>query len=85
MQQFNFDTQAISCQSPLITLAPGDKVLYEVGGRRGSRHRIKGIVEAITSKRVRIQLRFKGRQTGAIRTETKTVERWYLHRYNWSD
>ena len=83
--QFDFDRDSVSCQSSHITLAPGDKVLRVRFGGRGSRFFEKAIVKKVTTKRVTVDIRLKGRETGNVLWKPVSVERWYLYRYNWKD
>jgi len=83
--QFDFDHDSVSCQSSHITLAPVDKVLRVRFGAHGSRFFEKAVVKKVTPKRVIVDIRLKGRETGNVLCKPVSVDRWYLYRHNWKD
>lgn len=86
MKTFDFDKLVVPLRgNDDIPLNPGDKVLRERVNARGSRFCQKAVVVKVTPKRVTIDERYVGRQTGTVATKRVSVERWYLHRHNWAD
>ena len=82
---FDFNEQRVSCESPHVTLSPGDKVTRVRYGSHGAQMHQKAVVRKVNPKRITIDVRFKGRETGEIRWETEIVGKQYLFRYNWQD
>lgn len=82
---FDFDQERVSCESPHVKLSPGDKVTRVRYGPRGAQLHQKAIVRKVNPKRITIEVRFKGRDTGEIRWQQETVGKQCLFRYNWED
>lgn len=82
---FNFDQERVSCESPHVTLAPGDKVTRVRYLRGGAQFHQRAIVRKVNPKRITVEVRFKGNVSGEFRWETETVSKQYLFRYNWQD
>lgn len=87
MQQFDFTKQMISATSKHITLQTGDKVIWRKTNRRmyGVSFDIRCAVVKPGAKTVKVLCRWKGRNTGEIRTEERSVPIRSLFRHDWQE
>jgi len=66
-------------------VAPGDKVVVLHHGVKASCWQIKATVVKVNAKTVTVDLRFKGRTTGALRTERRAIANDKIWRCDWGE
>jgi len=64
---------------------PGDKVAVLQHGPKGSQWQIKGTVVKVNKRSITVDMRLKGRVTGAVRTERKAVANEHVWRRDWAE
>lgn len=64
---------------------PGDKVVVMQHMKGGARFHIRATVKKVNKTTVVVEMRFKGKVTGQIMTEDRTVSTKYVYREEWEE